>query len=72
DKSITATCPAGKTIVGGGGSASLSLTDKLAIVQSEPGALTAGKATTWVVEAHEVNGTNSSWTVSAKAICATG
>ncbi|MGI9099566.1 MAG: hypothetical protein ACR2H2_13940 [Solirubrobacteraceae bacterium] len=41
-------------------------------MQSEPGALTSGKATTWVVEAHEVTSTNSSWTVSAKAVCATG
>ena len=71
DKSITATCPAGKTVVGGG--ASVSLTDgSLAVVQSTPGPLTAGKATTWVAAAGEIGNVGPSWTVTAFAVCATG
>jgi hypothetical protein len=68
-KSITATCPAGKTIVGGGGSTS---TSNAALTESAPGALIGGKATTWIAEAEEINSNSSNWTVTAQAICATG
>ena len=72
DKSITATCPAGKTIIGGGGSTSAAVNDDIPIAQSEPGTLTSGKAVTWVVAAREIGSVSGNWTVTAKAVCATG
>jgi hypothetical protein len=71
DKSSTATCPANKTIVGGGGKTSSS---SVWVIGSAPGTVGANnKATTWVADAQEEgNGIGSSWTVTAYAICATG
>jgi hypothetical protein len=66
---ITATCPAGKTLVGGG--AQSSNTDAW-VTSSGPGTVTSGKATTWVADARERNGIISSWTLTVYAICATG
>jgi hypothetical protein len=40
--------------------------------QSEPGGLTGGKATTWVVRANEIDTEMDNWTVTAQVICATG
>jgi hypothetical protein len=65
---ITATCPAGKTLVGGG--ADTNHTDAW-IVNSGPGTVSSGKATTWTADADEHNGTNGQWTLTVYAICAT-
>ena len=71
-KSVTAMCPAGKFAVGGGGSVSTEGLTNVIVDQSEPGGLTGGKATTWVVRATEFDNDSDSWTVTAQVICATG
>jgi hypothetical protein len=69
DKSTTATCPPGKTIVGGGAETS---NPDAWVTNSSPGSLTANKATTWVADAKERNSITPSWTLTVYAICATG
>ena len=70
DKSnIAATCPTGKTLVGGG--AETSNADAW-ITNSAPGTVTSGKATTWVADARERNSISGSWDLKVYAICATG
>jgi hypothetical protein len=61
-------CPAGKTILGGGGDTTRS---EAIVFNSAPGPLTNGKATAWVVDADDYSATNQSWTVTVYAICAT-
>lgn len=62
NKSQTIDCPAGKKLLGGGGS--ISLSGNVAITASNP-----VDDDTWSVTAAEVNTENSSWTVTAYAIC---
>jgi hypothetical protein len=64
---VTANCPAGKRIIGGGANASISgaFYDDLAIVGSYP--LTT---TRWQAVAAEANATTGNWRLSAYAICA--
>ena len=69
DKSWTVSCPTGKTVIGGG--ASFSSGANVTIVQNEPGPLTSGKATTWVVRGEEVVNESGNWSITAQVICAT-
>ena len=70
NKSATAQCGTGKFVVGGGFAMSLTNGD-IGVTSSGPGA-TSGKSNTWVAAGTESgNGTNSQWTVTAYAICAT-
>jgi hypothetical protein len=62
DKSITATCTGGRTVVGGGFSTSISA----AGAQSSR----ATSSTVWTVDAVEFSNTASAWTVTAYAYCA--
>jgi hypothetical protein len=66
---ITASCPTGKTLVGGG--AETNNVDAW-VTSSAPGTVASGKATTWVADAKERNSTNANWTLTVYAICATG
>ena len=65
---ITATCPTGKTLIGGG--ADTSNADAW-VTNSGPGTVTSGKASTWVADADERNSIASPWTLTVYAICAT-
>jgi hypothetical protein len=71
-KTATATCPAGKTVVGGGASVPVGVSAEVGITQSEPGNIIAGKATQWLARANELNNTGASWTLTVRVICATG
>jgi hypothetical protein len=65
NKSATATCPAGKKAVGGGGSFLSAATDPIRIYFS--GAL--GDGTGWLVLAQEQAAVAGNWLVSATAVC---
>ena len=66
---ITATCPTGKTLIGGGAETSNPVAW---VTNSNPGTVTSGKATAWLADADEEgNGTNGQWTLTVYAICAT-
>jgi len=66
EKAITATCPAGKKVLGGGGFAgSLIFTDDVALIASNPSGTTG-----WRVAAQETDATGAVWLVRAYAVCA--
>jgi hypothetical protein len=64
-RSLTAGCPSGKRVVGGGGTV---------LPANQPGvAITAsymGADNTWIVRAREVSATGGNWSINAVAICA--
>jgi hypothetical protein len=62
-RQVTATCPAGKQALGGGGS--LSLLVDVALNRSLPEG-----ANGWTASAREINSTGSTWFVSAYVVCA--
>ena len=65
---IAATCPAGKTLLGGGADTS---SPDAWVTSSGPGTVNAsGKATQWLADATETNNI-SNWNLSVYAICAT-
>jgi hypothetical protein len=64
---ITATCPAGKTLIGGGAHSS---TANAYVTNSSPATVTNGKATTWTADGTEVSNV-SNWDLTVYAICAT-
>jgi hypothetical protein len=66
-KSVTATCPAGKKAVGGGGSYLSAQTDAIHIYFS--GAL--GDGSGWLVLAEEQAAVAGNWLVNATAVCVT-
>jgi hypothetical protein len=61
-------CPAGKTVIGGGGDTSRS---EAVVSNSAPTGLSNGKATGWSVDADDLGQTTQSWTVTVYVICAT-
>jgi hypothetical protein len=69
-RNLTATCPSGKTLVGGG-----ARTNNTAawVTTSGPSTVTSGKATAWIADAeeHDTLPTNTQWTFTVYAICAT-
>ena len=69
DKAITANCPAGKTIVGGGATASLTNGD-IVLYQSGPSSIVSNKATAWTAGAAEMGNIGGNWTITAYAVCA--
>jgi hypothetical protein len=68
EKSMTATCPAGKKVVGGGGYAIglLGFPDNIGLVASYP-----VNGTGWRVVAREINAYAGSWLARAYAVCTT-
>ncbi len=64
-KSVTATCPAGKVVLGGGFAVS-GLIDAGLLAQNGPSSTTA-----WTVTMAELDPGSPSWTLTATAICAT-
>ncbi len=64
-KAAVAECPAGKTLLGGGGGLSGSVSS-LALTASQP-----SDPGTWIASGVEVNATSDTWGVRAYAICAT-
>ena len=64
-RQVDVTCPAGKTVVGGGAQI-YSASGKAALDESYP-----SNGTTWRATAYEVVSTTSNWHLSAFAICAT-
>ena len=69
-KTVTATCPTGKQVIGGG--AKVIGGDVLvAVTESAPAPANAeGKRTGWTVVAREATGSAVAWSVEAHAICA--
>jgi hypothetical protein len=68
---VVASCPTGKTLVGGGADTS---SGSAWVMSSRPGTPTGTplRSTSWVADAQEEgNGTMSNWTLSVYAICAT-
>ena len=65
-RTLTASCPAGKTAVGGGGAVVPANNPGVAITSSY---LT--NATTWSVNAREVVATATNWSLNALVVCAT-
>jgi hypothetical protein len=65
-RTLTATCPAGKTAIGGGGAVVPANNPGVAITSSY---LT--NATTWTVNAREVVATAANWSINAFVVCAT-
>jgi hypothetical protein len=63
-KSVSATCPVGTQVIGGGANVFPSL-DGVALRRSYP------SVNRWIVEAQEVNAVAGDWEVAAYAICAT-
>jgi hypothetical protein len=63
-KSVTVGCPAGKTLIGGGGAVSFTPGTDVALLQSRPG------NNEWVAVGGEIVATASNWVVQAWAICA--
>jgi hypothetical protein len=68
-KTITAECPTGKEVVGGGARA-LGANTKVVISESAPKIDPDGKRTGWIASAREVEEETESWSVVAYAICA--
>jgi len=68
EKSVTATCPAGKKVVGGGGYAIglLGFPDDIGLVASYP----VNNGTGWRVVAREINAYAGGWLARAYAVCA--
>jgi hypothetical protein len=66
-KSVIATCPAGKRIVGGGTDGATGLNLPVAVRQSFP---FQGAITGWLGSAYETTPTSESWSVFVFAICA--
>lgn len=64
-KSVTATCPAGKKVVGGGARVTGGGAAEVAVTEAYP-----GSATQWVTLAREQYATGASWTLAAYAFCA--
>jgi hypothetical protein len=62
---ISVSCTAGKKVLGGGGKVS-DTSGKVGILNSYPSA-----NDTWTVDAYEISGVSTNWTVSVYAICAT-
>jgi hypothetical protein len=71
-KTVTATCPAGKSAVGGGGvisgAAGLPVPVRVALFRSEPA--TGVPPTGWVAGAQETADTPAAWSITAVALCA--
>ncbi len=66
EKSITATCPAGKQVIGGGGFAfNFTYPDEVALVASYP-----ANATSWRVVAQETDAYALAWLLRTHAVCA--
>jgi hypothetical protein len=65
----TATCPAGKVLLGGGATISHSANNRGAIENSN--ASTAGVGGTWSVTALVTSGGNGNFSITAYAICTT-
>ncbi len=69
-KTATATCPAGKQVVGGGAKV-IGGTVLIAVTESAPASANAeGKRTAWMAVAKESGVSGSNWSVEAHAICA--
>ena len=69
-KTATATCPAGKQVVGGGAKV-IGGNVLIAVTESAPAPATAeGKRTGWVAVAKQSGVSGTSWSVEAHAICA--
>jgi hypothetical protein len=64
-KNITATCPAGKRVLGGGVEVSGVGRNRVSVVENKPSGDNA-----WEGEAFEVVGTNATWKLVVHAICA--
>lgn len=71
DKSFSASCPSGKFAVGGGGTVSANGVSNVAIDQSEPTTISAGKASAWTVRGSEVDMEGDNWTITVWVVCAT-
>lgn len=69
-KSVTALCPPGKQVVGGGAKADIGAgADPLSITESAPHVDTAGNRTGWSAAARHISGMDA-WALEAYAICA--
>lgn len=69
-KTATATCPAGKQVVGGGAKV-IGGTVLIAVTESAPAPANAeGKRTAWTAVAKESGVSGSNWSLEAFAICA--
>lgn len=64
-KNLTATCPAGKKVIGGGVELSGAGRNRVSATENKPSGDNA-----WEAEAFEVVGTNATWKVVVHAICA--
>jgi hypothetical protein len=65
-KTVIATCPAGKKILGGGALILSALVAGPALVRDAP-----DSDTSWLAQGREINATGSNWKVVVQAICAT-
>lgn len=64
-KSVTATCPATKRVIGGGARVTGTGATEVAVSESYP-----ATANQWTALAREINAVGSSWTLTAYALCA--
>jgi hypothetical protein len=65
-KSVTATCPAGKRVVGGGARATGAGVTEVSVTENYP-----ASTNQWTASAREVNAVGGSWSLSVYALCAT-
>jgi hypothetical protein len=70
EKTITATCPAGKEVIGGGGRINAPVSVNVALSQSYPSTAANNSRNAWIATAREPAIEAGSWQVVAYAICA--
>jgi hypothetical protein len=69
-KTITAQCPSGKQVTGGGARVSGAEVATVAVIESVPAANAESKRTGWTASAAEIAPEAKSWAVEAFAVCA--